>query len=223
MKSIWATSVLLLGSSSLIEETAARLSRGRCPDIKNIENFDKTRYSGHWYEQMRDRSNPYTISTDCVTKEFALNEDGDLDLYFRGYYSLFFDYYGAEGTMYQCDEGSADTWTCQATMGKSPKRIPFNIFYTDYDNFDVNYSCSNVLGYFKKEQFSVATREKVMSEETKDKVEEFVKENLPQYYYQVVNGAFMLYKDVQGDEQCDYEWKFEDENHAASPNPNFLQ
>ena len=159
MKSILTTSVLLFGSSSLMGEADALITRGSCPKIRNIDNFDKNRYAGKWYEQIRDRLNPYTISTDCVTKEFALNEDGDLDLYFRGYYGFLFDYYGAEGTMYQCDEGSADTWTCQATMGKSSKRIPFEIFYTDYDNFDIMYHCTEYMGFMKKEQFSVATRE----------------------------------------------------------------
>mmetsp|Transcript_8664 Transcript_8664/g.14686 ORF Transcript_8664/g.14686 Transcript_8664/m.14686 type:complete len:156 (+) Transcript_8664:38-505(+) len=155
MKSIWATTLLLLG----LGETEALISTGECPDIKYMENFDKSRYAGKWYEQVRDRQNIHTISTDCVTKEFALNQDGDLDLYFRGYYNLFFGYYGANGTMYRCDEGSPDTWTCQATMGPSPKRLPFKIYYTDYDTMDVSYSCTEYMGYFKKEQFAVATRE----------------------------------------------------------------
>ena len=44
--------------------------------------------------------NVYTINADCVTKEFFLNSDGDVDLYLRGYYGLLFDYKGINGTMY---------------------------------------------------------------------------------------------------------------------------
>ena len=58
----------------------ARLSLGECPKTSYIANFNATGYSGKWYEQVRDMFNPYTISTDCVTKEFAPNKDGDVDL-----------------------------------------------------------------------------------------------------------------------------------------------
>ena len=44
--------------------------------------------------------NPWTLMTDCVTKEFGLNSQGDVDLYFRGYYSMIFNYQGIDGTMY---------------------------------------------------------------------------------------------------------------------------
>ena len=63
------------------------ISLGRCPrDISYIQDFDPKRYAGKWYEFLRDPGNPMTIATDCVTKEFALDSDGNLDLYFRGYY-----------------------------------------------------------------------------------------------------------------------------------------
>ena len=65
-----------------------------------MDDFKPQAYSGKWYEIVRDRLNPYTISTDCVTKEFGMNKQGDVDLYFRGYYSLLGRYSGIDGTMY---------------------------------------------------------------------------------------------------------------------------
>ena len=74
-----------------IEKSNALMSLGRCPrDIPYITNFDPARYAGKWYEILRDPGNPMTIATDCVTKEFSLDSNGNLDLYFRGYYHLFF-------------------------------------------------------------------------------------------------------------------------------------
>ena len=55
-----------------------------------MSNFDPARYAGKWYEILRDPGNPMTIATDCVTKKFALDSNGNLDLYFRGFYHLFF-------------------------------------------------------------------------------------------------------------------------------------
>merc|ERR1712032_1812317 len=95
-----------------------------------MADFDPARYSGKWYEIVRDRQNPYTIGSECVTREFAqLNEDEmSMDLNFRGYYLWRFGYMNGSGTLYQCDEGSADSWTCKATMGGSSKRSPFKIW-----------------------------------------------------------------------------------------------
>ena len=122
-----------------------------------MENFNPQAYVGKWYEIVRDRLNPYTISTDCVTKEFGLNADGDVDLYFRGYYSILFRYNGIDGTLYQCDEGTPSTWTCMATMGGRPKRHPIKMFDTDYENYEIYYDCTEFAG-FKTESFAVSSR-----------------------------------------------------------------
>ena len=169
-------SILFIGAAS------ARLSFGACPKHDNIADFDATRYAGKWYEQVRDRFNPFTITTDCVTKEFAPDENGDIQLYFRGYYNLFWRYSGVDGMMYQCDEGAADDFTCMATMGPhsarpGEKRIAFHIFDTDYESYDISYECFDLHGLVKYEMFSVATREENASEETMDKVKAVIEEN----------------------------------------------
>merc|ERR1711998_9081 len=155
----------------------AKISIGSCGDVKMIENFDKTRYVGKWFELVRDRMNPYSISSDCTTKEFALNDDGDVDLYFRGYYGLAGKYMGVNGELYQCDEGSPEPFTCMATMGGGSERLPFGIFYTDYETYDISYSCVDLLdGFFKSESFAVTTREMQPSDETMEKIKNVVAE-----------------------------------------------
>ena len=109
-----------------------------------MANFDPARLSGKWYEVVRDNQNPWTLGTSCVTKEFSpYNEqEKKLDLYFRCHWQMKFGYMGIGGSLYQCDEGSANSWTCKATMGSSSKRSDFNIFETDYDNYEILYYCS---------------------------------------------------------------------------------
>ena len=150
--------------------------------------------------------NPYTISTDCVTKEFALNQDQDLDLYFRGYYNFLFKYMGVNGTMYQCDEASEDGATCMATMHGGSHRSPIRVFDTDYETYEIMYDCQEVLGgAMKMEMFSVTTKDVNPSDETMARVKMVVREKLPQYD---LDQAWGLVKPLQGD-GCKYEWQYE--------------
>lgn len=139
-KTIAAAAALALFSNT----AEAKISFGKCPEINNMSDFDAKRYSGKWYEIVRDRQNPYTISTDCVTKEFGTFKEADksMDLFFRGYYAFKMGYMGVNGTLYQCDEGSPDSFTCMATMGGGTHRSPITVWNTDYDNFDISYTCS---------------------------------------------------------------------------------
>ena len=157
---------ILIGLSILIGETSGRISGGKCPTVEYIKNFDASSYSGKWYEQVRDRMNVYTLNSDCVTKEFALKSNGDVDLYLRAYYGPLLDYKGINGTMYQCKEGSPTTFTCMATMGSSTERSPFNILDTDYKSYDIVYYCKDLAGMMKSESFAVSSREEHMSHET---------------------------------------------------------
>jgi len=93
---------------------SARFSKGACPEVEYMDKIDKSKYVGKWYETYRDTWNMYTMGAECVTKEFALDENEDIDLYFRGTYP-FAGYQGVDGKLYGCgDHGSS---TCKATMG----------------------------------------------------------------------------------------------------------
>ena len=76
---------------------------------------------------------------DCVTKEFAKRDDGNINLYFRGYYHWMFRYMGVNGVMSDCDEGSLDFFSCRAIIGGGTHKNPIKVFATDYNNYDVSY------------------------------------------------------------------------------------
>lgn len=216
-KSLAAVAALAMFAGS----ADAKVSFGECPKMEYIDNFEASRYSGKWYEIVRDRQNPYTISTDCVTKEFApFNaEEESMDLFFRGYYFLKMDYMGVNGTLYQCDQGSPETWTCQATMGGGTHRSPIMVWNTDYDNFDISYSCKSIFGgKMKFETFSVAAREPVISEENLEKVKAIVKENIPQYDLDTASGLYW----TRQKNWCQYDWKFDNQTMPAVEDKTFL-
>ena len=95
-----------------------------------------------------------------------------------------------------------------ATMGNSPKRSEFRIFRTDYENYDIMYSCEDSWLGYKTENFSVSTREKVWSDELKETIRQVVEEEIPQY--SDFDSWVTFHNTDQGDESCEYEWKFED-------------
>ena len=149
--------------------------------------------------------------TDCVSKEFEFDKDGNVDLYFRGKYPIV-GYKGVDGVLYDCPDGQ-----CHATMGGSPreKAIPFDFFWTDYDNFEVSYNCSSLLGgLMKNEMLSISGRNPTMTPEVMMKAQDQIKEKLPDYYDYMFNPKSswmsfipMTYNPLQGD-QCSYDWRY---------------
>jgi len=215
-------SLAALAAVAMFTNTAdAKISFGACPTTEYISDFEADRYSGKWFEVVRDRTNPYTISTDCVTKEFgAFNtEEKSMDLYFRGYYFVKLDYMGVNGTLYQCDEGSSESFTCMATMGGGSHRSPIMIWNTDYENFDISYSCKNILdGKMKFETFSVASRTPEISEESLEKVKAIVKENIPQYDLDHSKGLYW----TKQNNWCTYQWQFDNSTAPVDTVNKFL-
>lgn len=109
-----------------------------------MDSFQPQKYTGRWFDILQDKDTYERWQIDCITKEFAMIEEGDVDLYFRGrhyWQSVGNQYRGVNGVLYRCDEGSATTQTCMATMGKSTEKILFKIFQTDFITYDLSYHC----------------------------------------------------------------------------------
>jgi len=148
-------------TAAILGVASARFSKGACPKVEYMDKIEKSKYTGKWYETYRDNWNIFTIGAECVTKEYALDENEDIDLYFRGNY-LVAGYQGVDGKLSGCgDHGKS---TCYATMhnhhwGKWKELIPFNVLDTDYENYEVYYDCHNILfGLFKWTDFAVYSR-----------------------------------------------------------------
>ena len=202
------TNAVALTAMSLMSSIDGRLSVGKCPDITYMSEFDASAYSGKWFEIVRDMTNPYTLSADCVTKEFSpMKPDGSIDLFFRGFYHPTQSYAGVNGTLYNCGEGHYD-YTCEATMNGNSHRVPLRIFYTDYENIEIGYSCSEttVSGYKGKyETFALVARDPEPSVEVLEKAKRVILERIPEYD---LDSSWDLHWTTQLD-WCDYDWKFD--------------
>ena len=79
--------ILPVATAALLSTADARINYGKCPEVSYMQDFKTAGYSGKWYEIVRDSTNPMTLTTECVTKEFSpVKEDESMDLYFRGFY-----------------------------------------------------------------------------------------------------------------------------------------
>lgn len=154
--------------------TEARVSSGGCPKVEMMDDLDETRYTGKWFEWRRDYWNTYTQWAECVTKEFAMRPDGNVDLAFRAKYPFPWGYRVGDGVLYSCDKGKCKSYMgpkggFEATMGDSDKRANFDFFFTDYENVDIGYSCTEMFyGWFKNERLSIAGRTAEIDEEVMD-------------------------------------------------------
>ena len=122
-----------------------------------------------------------TIGSSCTFKDFTVDSNGDLDLWFGAYNPMMFSYGGANGKMY-CEDGMSET--CEATMGDSENRSAFPILATDYTTYDIGYYCMDMIDNVMKADFiMVYSREKEMSEETMQTVKDIINEKVPSYNY----------------------------------------
>ena len=92
-------------------------------------------------------------------------------------------------------------------MGGSPHRVGLKIFYTDYENIEIGYSCDKTYGG-KYETFALVTRDPNPSPEVMAKAKQVIKERIPQYD---LDTAWNLHWTTQGG-WCEYDWQFDRKN-----------
>ena len=188
-----------IAAASFLGATDAKLGWGACPEIKYMINFNQRQFQGKWYEIFRDTWNIYTIGAECVTKEFVENEERNLDLYFRGSYPIV-GYTGIAGQLTGCNSGQ-----CLASMGKhGGEGRPFDLYYTDYKNFEIYYKCHEYLwGLFKLEDLAINSRTRTMDSATQARVRKIIEIQLTDY--NMDSGMHW----TEQDDRCVYEWEFD--------------
>ena len=132
----------------LLNAVSAKMAFGPCPQVDYLTDLDETRFAGNWYEISRDSTLFMEMGYECTTQQFTLNDDGDLDFYFRAnFLHPLSGYNGIGGTTKNC--GTSDEWTCQAymptTSARADQLYPLIFLDTDYDNYAISYACMNMM------------------------------------------------------------------------------
>ena len=121
---------------ALASTASAQFSWGTCPDVDHVA-VDSASFAGEWYEVARGAV-PLS-SYECTTQQFVLNDDGDLDFYFRANFLGFYNGIGGTATC-----GESNDHSCAAVMpttSEPEKERPMYFIDTDYENYAVSYTC----------------------------------------------------------------------------------
>ena len=71
-------------SVALIGLTQAKMGFGPCSTVEYMSDLDSDRFAGNWYEISRDSQFFMNMPYECTTQQYVLNDDGDMDFYYRG-------------------------------------------------------------------------------------------------------------------------------------------
>ena len=154
---------------------------GSCPkDYKPMENFDKERYMGDWYEQVRDKYTPFEIGAGCQVASYALNDDGSIAV--KNYsHQIWRGWDSGEGTAIVADTGDASLIVDFDEMPNIDDVVNYTVLDTDYDTYTVVYSCDNFMPFAYWDFLWILSREKKLDSDTLRQVIGTIRERLPDY------------------------------------------
>ena len=93
--------VALLGLAS------AKTGFGPCPNVEKMSDLDTARFAGNWYEVARDSQFFMEMGYECTTEQYSLNDNGDMDFFYRAnFLHPFSGYNGIGGTVVDCGSGT---------------------------------------------------------------------------------------------------------------------
>lgn len=152
---------------------------GSCPAVQLQENFDAVRYQGTWYEQARDKA-MYFENYDCQQARYHLYSD----LTLRVHNSQLNPKTGLIEDAFA--NGTCNGAQCSIKFDQQPFFAPkgdYRVVETDYDNYSIVYSCTEVLGFGKFHYVWILTRAQTISDDIKKRADEVLKAKVPSYDY----------------------------------------
>ena len=160
--------ILMMG----LQWTEARREQGRCVDSPLEPNFEPEKYTGVWYETMRDRETQ-NAKVDCVQANYGINADGSISVV-DAYYNKDKDTFGGVSGSIRFDGAKGRI--------KFPWFPSGNYFVvaTDYTSFTIVYNCRSCL-LNRHETAWILTREKNPPHEVIVNALKLLKERLPVY------------------------------------------
>ncbi len=184
LKTIAAVTLSIFGLAN------AGVSTGKCQEVALQENFDVSQYLGLWYEQARDKLMPFEQGN-CQQARYTLNTDGTLGVYNTQFNEKKGRIDGQQGTA-KC-EGPA----CKVKFFWFAPDGDYRVLATDYKNYSVVYSCSDMFGFAKTENVWILTREKELTAEVNEAVKGHLTTKVPHYtndnFYQTKQGGECQY------------------------------
>ena len=171
--------------SSAVLATAAQASfhMGGCPAFTDMgAEFDVTRYTGKWFEVVRDKFTTFEILSGCVQADYGLKDDGSISVSNMAH-RFFLGWGGIDGSAVQSDVTGPASLNVNFFAEPSAD-LPGNYFVidTDYDTYSVVYNCAERLGgLISTDVMWILAREQVLSDDALIDIIKVIEEKVPGY------------------------------------------
>ena len=166
-------SILVSMTLAFLGFVKAGISTGSCPEVKLQENFDVSKYAGTWYEIARDQSFPGE-KFQCQQARYTPKKDGTLNVLNTEYDLSQGKLSGVHGF------ASCNGPQCQLHFSDDHAG-DYRVVASDFKNFSIVYSCSEIPKLGKFEIVWVLSRTPTLSPDTEVTVRAFFEERLPFY------------------------------------------
>ncbi|XP_051557010.1 apolipoprotein D-like [Myxocyprinus asiaticus] len=163
--------VLSLSLLSVLAVSTQSISSGACPQPPVQQNFDPTRYVGRWYEIMKVPA-PFQLG-ECCQATYTLSDGIVLvrndELLANGTINFI------EGTAKIVDE--SEPAKLEVSFFENAPDAPYWVLATDYDNYTLVYSCSDILGLVHAEFAWIMSRTRTLPKETVSELLDILRSN----------------------------------------------
>ncbi|CDW72949.1 apolipoprotein d [Stylonychia lemnae] len=170
--------ILVLASTlALVGFTSATYSLGACPKVQLQKDFNITRYTGTWFEQARDHTIPWEHGT-CPQARYNLEADGKSIAVTNS------EFNPKTGKIEIAPANATCTNQGPACKVKFNNYLPegdYRVLSTDYTNYAIVYSCTDIFGFSKEEYMWVLTRAQNVSDEIASIVHEKITAGTPDF------------------------------------------
>ena len=195
-------------AATLLAYAEAAFKFGSCPDITTVENFDRERYLGTWYEHARDEYTWYQYRSRCVVSDISLREDNSIKVmgyaFYKGWWGGWIDMEATLTEMDPVETNRGELFFSEVSQeGPGPDSQPnYHILATDYDSFAIIYNCMEGT-FWSYENLWIKTRVPVADESLQQAAFDIIQDQLPHYEIDE-----WLHLTKQGD-KCDYDARFD--------------
>ncbi|KAI1285886.1 Apolipoprotein D [Halotydeus destructor] len=163
--------IVLLGSLATIA-SAQRFMPGYCPSPIPQENFDKSKFFGHWVEAEKTPS-MFDLVMRCMEVDYSDDSDGSINVVVRGQ-SLAGLPITVNGDGLVQDVTKSGHYSIRYGFGVPFQGTLTTVLDTDYLSYAVVYSCTNSLlsGMFHSEYIWILSKDGELSNPTRQNIYE---------------------------------------------------
>ena len=166
---------------ALTASAAPRLGQGCPKDYKPMASFDVDRYTGLWYEVVRDKYTIFELFQGCDLAEYTKNDDTSITVHNSGY-RFIQGWSDVKAKAVPADTGDASlVVSFNGEFPDASGKPNYTVLDTDYETYSIVYACGGFYNLASFDFLWVLAREPELDEATMLKITEKIEEVLPEY------------------------------------------